>query len=87
MRANSEVVARRMDEEVVLVHLGTNRIYTLNATGARFWDLLQSGLGRDAIRAALLAEFEVGETQLDAEIEALVAELSDQGLLVLDANV
>jgi hypothetical protein len=87
MRANSEVVARRMDEEVVLVHLGTNRIYTLNATGARFWDLLQSGLGRDAIRAALVAEFEVGETQLDAEIEALVAELSDQGLLVLDANV
>jgi Coenzyme PQQ synthesis protein D (PqqD) len=87
MRANAEVVARRMDEEVVLVHLGTDRIYTLNPTGARFWDLLESGLDRDAIKAALLAEFEVGETQLDAEIEALVAELSDQGLLVLDANV
>jgi hypothetical protein len=87
MRANSEVVARRMDEEVVLVHLGTNRIYTLNPTGARFWGLLESGLDRDAIKAALLAEFEVDETQLDAEIAALVAELSDQGLLVLDANV
>jgi Coenzyme PQQ synthesis protein D (PqqD) len=87
MRANSEVVARRMDEQVVLVHLGTNRIYTLNPTGARFWDLLESGLDRHAIKTALLAEFEVGETQLDAEIEALVAELSDQGLLVLDANV
>jgi hypothetical protein len=87
MRANSEVVARRMDDEVVLVHLGTNRIYTLNPTGARFWGLLESGLDRDAIKAALLTEFEVGETQLHAEIEALVAELSDQGLLVLDANV
>jgi hypothetical protein len=87
MRANSEVVARRMDEEVVLVHLGTNRIYTLNSTGARFWDLLERGLDRDAIKAALLEEFEVGELQLDAELKAIVAELSAQGLLVLDANV
>ena len=30
-------------DEVVLVHLRTNRIYTLNRTGARFWELLEDG--------------------------------------------
>jgi hypothetical protein len=86
LRTNPDVVARRMDEEVVLVHLRTNRIYTLNPTAARFWELAQSGLEREAIKRALLEEFEVDEIALEAEIDALVAELSGQELLMPDAN-
>jgi hypothetical protein len=87
LRINPDVVARRMDDEVVLVHLRTNRIFTLNPTAARFWELLGAGLDRDAIKSAMRDEFEVDEPRLDEEIEALVAELSGQGLLVIDADV
>jgi hypothetical protein len=87
LRTNPDVVARRMDEEIVLVHLRSNRIYTLNATAARFWDLLGEGLDRDAIRDAMREEFEVAEARLDEEIDALVVELSGQGLVMSDASV
>jgi hypothetical protein len=86
LRTNPDVVARQMDEEVVLVHLRTNRIYTLNATAARFWALAESGLDRDAIKRALRAEFDVEDSQLDSEIEALVSELSTEELLMPDAS-
>jgi hypothetical protein len=87
VRANPEVVARRLQEEVVLVHLRTNRIYTLNATAARFWELLGDGFDRDAIKRAMLEEFDVNGTDLDEEIERVVAELSVQGLVVSDDDV
>lgn len=86
LHINPDVVARRMDDEVVLVHLRTNEIYTLNATAGRFWELLGSGLDRDAIKRAMRDEFDVEEPRLDEEIDALVADLSRQGLVVADAD-
>jgi hypothetical protein len=86
LRMNPDVIARRMHDEVVLVHLGTDRIYTLNATAARFWELLEGGMERPAIQRILGEEFDVDERRLDEEMETLVAELSAQGLLLSDAS-
>jgi hypothetical protein len=87
LRKDPDVVARRMQEEIVLVHLRTNKIYTLNATAARFWELLGTGLEREEIKRALQEEFEVEGPVLDEELEALIAELTSQGLLEADASV
>jgi hypothetical protein len=35
LQVASDVVSRRVDEELVLVHLGKDRIYSLNVTAAR----------------------------------------------------
>jgi len=35
-----EVLARRLPGGAVLVHMRTNRIFELNETGARIWELL-----------------------------------------------
>lgn len=75
------VVYRELSGEVVLVHLGTDEIYALNETGARFWELLAAGSDRSTIRARLLEEFTVEPSELDAEIDALVTELSKAGLV------
>ena len=48
-----DVVARRVDDEVVLVNLQTNRIFALNSTGARFWELLEGGADRVEIEETL----------------------------------
>ena len=62
MQVNPDVVARRLDDEVVLVHLRTNEIYRLNFTGARFWELLGEGLELDEVKRSLESEFEVDRT-------------------------
>jgi hypothetical protein len=38
----------RVGEEAVLVNLKTNRIYSLNHTRARFWELISVGHDRNA---------------------------------------
>jgi hypothetical protein len=78
---SAEVVARRLEDEIVLVHLQTNRIYTLSATAARFWELLQGGLEHADIVRILRQEYEVDGAQLEAEIAALVTRLSAEGLI------
>ncbi len=42
-RCSPDVTARRLGENIVLVHLGTDRIYELNPTAARIWELIQTG--------------------------------------------
>ncbi len=75
IRPAPDVVAQRMGEETVLVHLVTNRIYELNRTGSVFWELLASGYDRSAIRAQLLRRFSVTPAALDSEMERLIAGL------------
>ena len=72
VRPHADVVARRMGDAVVLIHLGTNRIYELNATGARIWELLVEGRSVEEIEKTLSTEFEAGGVDLGAEIARLI---------------
>ena len=79
---SNEVLSRRVGDEIVLVHLQTNQIHGLNRTAARFWELLEEGQGRSAIVERLRSEFEVGEEELEAEIDELLGSLRAKGLIV-----
>jgi hypothetical protein len=81
---HKDVIARDMGGGSVLVHLGTNRIYETNATGARVWELVQEGRSRNEILAQLEAEFEVGEETLAKELDELLEQLSSEGLIEAD---
>jgi hypothetical protein len=65
----------------VLVQLQSDQIYVLNRTAARIWDLLAAGCGRAEIERCLLAEFEVTEDVLAAQIDQLLTSLEDQRLI------
>jgi hypothetical protein len=65
----------------VLVHLGQNVIYELNATGMTVWSLLADGLSRDAIIDRVSSEFDVSPDQAALEVDALVDDLHGRGLL------
>ena len=79
--ASPDVVARRLEDELVLVHLGTDQIYSLNVTGARYWELLEEGLAHDLIVRRMLDEFAVDQQTLEAEIARILAELRREGLV------
>ncbi len=81
---SQDVVFRQLEDEAVLVHLGSNRIYSLNPTGARFWELLAAGVDVSDIKAQLLREFDVDGEQLESEIEALLTSLTSEGLVAVE---
>jgi len=78
---HSDVIIRDLGNGVVLIHLGTNRIYETNATGGRFVTLLAEGRSLADIRAHLLEEFSVDEATLARETDDLLRLLADEGLL------
>jgi hypothetical protein len=85
-RPQPDVVSRGLDEQTVLVNLRTNRIFELNRTGARLWDLLGEGSSESQIVERLLAEFEVPQEQLEREVRALIDSLLDEGLISSDSQ-
>jgi hypothetical protein len=81
VRPDPDVVAQNVGGETVLVHLQSNKIFALNATGARFWELLNEGLPKHAIVDRMLSEFDVDEGTLRTEIDALVSALAREDLV------
>ena len=59
----------------------TDRIYELNRTGTRFWELLCAGYTQTEIQQLMLQEFGVAEDDLAVEIKAMLASLQDEGLV------
>jgi hypothetical protein len=76
-----EVVTQRLDDELVVVHLRTNRIFLLNRTGARYWELLDSGADFDQIKERMLQEFAVEEDVLLNEIDEFRRKLRNEELI------
>ena len=75
------VVSRRVNDEMVLVHLDTNRIYSLSRTAARFWELIAGGSGRAEAEARMAETFDVEPDELAREVDACVKHLVDERLV------
>ena len=83
------VVARLVDGEVVLVHLETNRIFTLNGTGTRIWELLNGAeeVGDlQALERRLHEQFEVDDDVLHDDVTALLRQFEEERLMVHDSG-
>ncbi|HYP48842.1 MAG TPA: PqqD family protein [Thermoleophilaceae bacterium] len=80
IRPNPDVVHQQLEGEIVLVHLRTNRIYSLNRSGGRVWELLGAGRDRAGILDQLQQEFAVAREELEREVDSLFERLSAQGL-------
>jgi hypothetical protein len=81
-----DAVSRRLADEVVVVNLKSNRIFSLNPTGARYWELLESGAKREQIESKLAEEFDVESDQLRREIDELETKLLEEGLVHAEAS-
>ena len=76
-----DVVSRRLGDEIVLVHLETNRIFSLSPTGARLWELLTDGKSRPEIERRLHEEYDVSPEAVSTEIDSLVTMLEAEALV------
>ena len=81
VRPSAQVVSSRLGDVGVLVHLQTNRIFEVNATGLRIWELAGQGQTLGEIRDTLQREFGVDPERLRTELLALIAELAREGMV------
>jgi hypothetical protein len=78
---SEDVVCEVAEGEAVLLDLKRGVYYSLDPVGSRFWELLRAGSDLDAARERLLAEYDVTPDQLGRDLERLVADLAQRGLL------
>lgn len=77
-----DVLAARLQDEVVLLHTGDKRYFRLNGTGAAIWKFFEEGLDRDAALSRLAAEYDVNDRDAAAAYDELSSELQRAGLLL-----
>ncbi len=85
LKPSDEVVLTELkDGTGVLLHVGSRCYFTLNPTGVRVWKLISAGAATDAVAVArsLAASFpEADPAAIGADVAALLAELTTEGLL------
>jgi hypothetical protein len=86
LRQSPDAVSNRLGEGGVVVNLRTNRIFELNATGMRAWELIGEGRTRLEIERQLGTEFEAERARVRSDLDALVAALAREGLVDADPH-
>ena len=79
----SQVIARRVGDETVILDLASGTYFGLDPIGARIWQLIGEGKSLGEICEALLAEYEVSREQLQGDLERLLQEMGGKGLISL----
>ena len=77
------VLVRELVGESVLLNLDSETYFGLDEIGTRFWLLLTESPSIQAAYETLQAEFDVEPEQLRRDLEILLGQLLEQGLLVI----
>lgn len=75
--ATFQVVA----DEAILIHLQTGVYYSLNEVGTAFWQLLDGERSLNDCAAHIAAEYNAPVEVVLADLEELVGELAQEGLI------
>ncbi len=86
LRRTKEIIARKIDEETILVPVAGNlakmqRIYALNPVAARIWDLIDAGTSVTDIVSVLTSEFEVDRETAYNDAVRFLGKLVEEGLV------
>jgi hypothetical protein len=85
MKPKDRVVWQEIEGEAVLLDLDSERYFGLNRVGTDVWKGLSAGQSIAGIVDDLLTRFEVPRTQLQQDVDTLIADLRREGLLVEQA--
>jgi hypothetical protein len=76
-----DVLFRLVGDEAVLLNLTTELYLGLDLVGARMWTVLNDAPSIQAAYDALLQEYEVEPDRLRQDIDELLSQLLEQGLI------
>ncbi len=83
VKPDPEVVLTELEEdkEAVLLHLGTKAYFTLNETGLRIWQMMNSDITLFELSERLQNEFDVSPEKARTSVLNLVGELVHEKLV------
>jgi hypothetical protein len=81
-----DVMLRLIGEEAVILNLKSELYLGLDLVGTRMWMVLHAAPSIQAAYELLLAEFEVEPERLRRDLDKLVDQMLEQGLIELQAG-
>lgn len=86
MKIKKELIKREIAGDVILVPVGrtaleNNGLFTLNELGGFLWDRLPEARDETDLLRAVLAEYDVTESQAMQDIREFLEELKNLGIL------
>ena len=82
---SDDVISQEVSGETVLLDLASENYFGLDEVGTRIWQLIQQNGDLEFIVKTLLDEYDVAEDTLKADVEKLLTEISDLGLIKIEA--
>jgi hypothetical protein len=82
----TQVAAKVMDGEAILINLGTGIYYSMGTTGGFIWSLIEKRLAIQQIVARVVEQYDVSEAEASADVLRLSEELCKEGLAVTAAS-
>ncbi len=80
-RKSGKVAWRQVDEDGVLLNLGTGYYYTVNEVGRFFWESLDGRRKLSEIHGALLERYDVDSEVSRKDLLEIVQDLLKEGLV------
>ena len=80
---SDDVLFQEVGGETVLLDLGSEQYFGLDAVGTRIWQLLGEGAGAQTVVETLMAEYDVEREILVADLSSLLDQLAKAGLIRL----
>ena len=77
-----QVRFRAVGEDGVLVHLESGRVIVVNEVGLHIVQQLKKSRTRSKLISSIVSEFEVSAEQAEADLDAFLAELDQEQILV-----
>lgn len=70
-----------IDDEIVVMHLGTGEFFSLAGTAAATWRLIDGTRGRAELVTELCSQFEGKPSDVGPDVDAFLAKLETVGLI------
>lgn len=83
--ASQQQVSAEVDGEAVILGMDRGEYYGLDPVGTRIWQLVQSPVSVAQIQDALVAEYDVTADQCLADLQALLNQMRQEGLIEIAA--
>jgi hypothetical protein len=77
------VLSRLVGDETVILELESGSYFGLDPVGARMWELIGAGTTLGDLCELMITDYEVDRVQLERDVEALIANLTNHRLITV----
>lgn len=80
-KASTKYLYSEIDSEAVILDINSGTYFGLNEVSNRIWQLLQTPSSQASLIEQILAEYDVSQEQVTQDVESLLQDMSNAGLI------